>query len=607
MNKEIHTYLKLITRWWWLLIISAIIPMVISYHFASQQPDLYQAKATLVVGTSIFQDPDPNRSEMDLSNTLAAAYAELVRQRPVTEAVIERLGLERAPEALAGQIGTSIRSGAQLLEIQVIDTNPQAAALIANALADELIRRSPSSGQDPEQQDFIKNQLNELQIKVENINKQIEELSASLADLTSAAEIQDTQERIDALEEVKSRYQSTYADLFDSYHAESPNVLSLFEPASIPQWPIPSKTKLVVAVAGAAGVGLALGAVVLMEYLDTSLRWENNEDIPSILGLPVLGAIANMPANRNGSLSKSIDPLSPGAEMIRSLRTTIFLTAKDQPLKTIVVTSPTVGDGKTFTVAQLGMTIAATGKCTAIVVDADLRKPTLHEAFNLPNIRGVSDLLSEQASISRSYWPEGVQKTDVNNLYLLPAGTPPLDPSSLLTSYRLEELLNALKRQADVIIIDSPPELTAPDAGILASVADGTILIASSGSTKRDDVLKAKENLIKRNNVNVLGIAFNRVKAKGYSYYYHNNTKQRHHDSASWEQLPLIGDLIATKTSNHSLSVKEMASRLGVKPATVRRWCRNGRLPASKSWLRWHIGENKFHDAVKELTQDVHT
>ena len=245
MNKEIHTYLKLITRWWWLLVISAIIPMVISYHFASQQPDLYQAKATLVVGTSIFQDPDPNRSEMDLSNTLAAAYAELVRQRPVTEAVIERLGLERAPEALAGQIGTSIRSGAQLLEIQVIDTNPQAAALIANALADELIRRSPSSGQDPEQQDFIKNQLNELQIKVENINKQIEELSASLADLTSAAEIQDTQERIDALEEVKSRYQSTYADLFDSYHAESPNVLSLFEPASIPQWPIPSKTKLI--------------------------------------------------------------------------------------------------------------------------------------------------------------------------------------------------------------------------------------------------------------------------------------------------------------------------------------------------------------------------
>jgi capsular exopolysaccharide synthesis family protein len=609
VNKEIHTYLKLITRWWWLLIISAIIPMVISYHFASQQPDLYQAKATLVVGTSIFQDPDPNRSEMDLSNTLAAAYAELVRQRPVTEAVIERLGLERAPEALAGQIGTSIRSGAQLLEIQVIDTNPQAAALIANALADELIRRSPSSGQDAEQQDFIKNQLNELQVKVENINKQIEELSASLADLTSAAEIQDTQERIDALEQVKSRYQSTYADLFDSYHAESPNVLSLFEPASIPQSPIPSKTKLTVAVAGAAGVGLALGAVVLMEFLDTSLRWENNEDIQTILGLPVLGAIANMSTSRDGSLSKTIDPLSPGAEMIRSLRTNIFLTAKDQPLKTIVVTSPTTGDGKTFAVAQLGLTIAAEGKRTVIVVDADLRKPTLHEAFDRPNIYGVSDLLSGQASIPRSYWPEGVQKTDVNNVYLLPAGEPPLDPSSLLTSPRLKELLDSLKKRADVIIIDTPPELTAPDAGILASAADGTVLVVSAGSTGRNKALKTKENLIKRDEVNILGIAFNRVKARGYSYYYRNGAKRRPQEPGTWERLPLVGDVIASrsKNHNHSLGVKEMADRLGVKPATVRRWCKSDRLPASKSWLGWQIEEHKFHEAVQKITQDVQT
>ncbi|RLC61453.1 MAG: hypothetical protein DRI48_10740, partial [Chloroflexi bacterium] len=227
-SKAVRQYVRMVLRWWWLLLVSAIIPMGVSYYFASQQPDLYQAKATVLVGSNIFQDPNPDRWQMDLSTTLASAYAELVRQGPVAEAVIERLGLERTPEQLAAQIGTNIRSRAQLLEIQVTDTNPQAAALIANALADELIRRSPASGgTDPEQQKFVQDQLGELRAKIEKVGEQIDELAASLADLTSAAEIQDAQGRIDALEEVKSRYQSTYASLLSVSQAESPNVLSL--------------------------------------------------------------------------------------------------------------------------------------------------------------------------------------------------------------------------------------------------------------------------------------------------------------------------------------------------------------------------------------------
>ena len=102
MELEIRKYFRLVKRWWWLLIVSAIIPMALSYYFVSQQPDLYQAKATIMVGTSLL-NPDPDPRQINLSSTLAAAYAELVRQGPVTEAVIERLGLERAPEQLAEQ------------------------------------------------------------------------------------------------------------------------------------------------------------------------------------------------------------------------------------------------------------------------------------------------------------------------------------------------------------------------------------------------------------------------------------------------------------------------------------------------------------------------
>ncbi|MBU0705403.1 MAG: hypothetical protein KKC18_16255, partial [Chloroflexi bacterium] len=107
MNKQVAQYVRLLGKWWWLFLISVVIPAVISYYFAAQQPDLYQATATIMVGAGL-DNPDPDPNQMRLSNTLAAAYAELVRQGPVVEAVIDRLGLERTVEQLVAQIGTGI-------------------------------------------------------------------------------------------------------------------------------------------------------------------------------------------------------------------------------------------------------------------------------------------------------------------------------------------------------------------------------------------------------------------------------------------------------------------------------------------------------------------
>lgn len=205
MDIDLRRYLIVLKRWWWLLIIGAIIPAVISYYFASKQEDFYQARVTLMVGTTL-QSSNPDTSLMQTSNSLAQAYAELVRYRPITEAVIQRLGLERSHEKLASQIVAWVRPNANLLEIRVTDTNPRAAMMIANALAEELIRQSPGSGQGQrqQQQEFIKLQLDELEEKIAKKKAEIVELNDSLADLTSAAEIADTMARIDALEEVAS-------------------------------------------------------------------------------------------------------------------------------------------------------------------------------------------------------------------------------------------------------------------------------------------------------------------------------------------------------------------------------------------------------------------
>jgi len=569
---EIRKYLRLVTRWWWLLIVSAVVPMVVSYYFTSEQLDLYQAKATLMVGTSL-QNPDPSLGQMSLSNSLAAAYAELVRQGPVTESVIERLGLDRTPEQLAAQIATGIRSGAYLLEIWVTDTNPEAAALIANALADELIRRSPTSeGSDPEQQEFIRSQLEELQARIRSVGTQIDDLTTSLAGLTSAAEIQDAQDRLAALEEVKSTYQTIYANLLDSYSAESPNVLSLFEPAVVPQWPMPSKTKLMVAVAGAAGLSLALAAIFLMEYLDTSLRWEG-DGLQSVLELPVLGAVPQV-SRKKALLSGN--PSSPVAEGVRAIRTHVFLMRPDQPFRTLLLTSPSSLDGKSFVLANLAVAWASAGH-RVITVDADMRKPSLHELFDRPNVTGLADVLSGQGVESEDFLSVPLQETDLDNLYLLSGGRLPRDPAALLTSPRFLALLESLGSQADIVLIDSPPVLGPPDATILSTLVEGTILVVSTGLTKQEWVRQARDRLTAQRGVNLLGVVVNRVKPRR-SDYDHRPAPESRRSKRKGQRSEVDW-----------LTLSEAAERLGVSADQARRWCKSGRLSAVRHGFEWWV------------------
>jgi len=584
MDIEIRKYLRLITRWWWLLAASIVLPMAVSYYFASQQPDFYQAKATITVGTSL-QNPDPDPWQMNLSNTLAAAYADLIKEGPFVEAVIERLGLERTPEQLAAQIQTGIRSGAQLLEIYVTDTNPDAAALIANALADELIRRSPASGgSDPEQQEFIRGQLEELQAKIDDISEQIGTLTASLSELTSAAEITAVQDRTMALEEAKSTYQATYADLLNSYSAESPNALSLFDPAVVPPWPLPNKTKLFVAIAGAAGLGLALGAILLIDYLDTSVRWEG-DGVESILDVPVLGAVPQTP--RKDQLSAS--PLSPMAESVRVMRANVFLLRPEDPFRTLLVTSPGSSEGKSVVLANLAIALALAGE-RVIAVDADMRKPSLHELFDLPNVMGLADVLNHHEVDDGEGAPVPLQETAFEGLRLLSAGRPLADPATLLTSPSLPTLMESLKEQGDVILVDSPPVLGPPDATVLATRSDGTILVIGAGQTKRQVIQRSRDRLMAQPGVNLLGLVVNRVRHRG-SYYEHRLAPEKR-ALALWKR----------KTEDRAwFTLSEAQGRLGISKAQARRWVKSGRLPATRKGLEWRVER----DCLERMIEDM--
>ncbi|MEL4027835.1 CpsD/CapB family tyrosine-protein kinase [Caldifermentibacillus hisashii] len=208
------------------------------------------------------------------------------------------------------------------------------------------------------------------------------------------------------------------------------------------------------------------------------------------------------------------DPKSPITEQYRTIRTNIQYASVDQAIRSIVVTSTGPMEGKSTTTANLAVVFAQQGKKT-LLIDADLRKPTAHYTFQLPNTFGLTSVLTKQVELM-----DAVYMTDVENLFVLTSGPIPPNPAELLASVSMEYLLKEAYNLYDFILFDTPPVLTVTDAQVLANLADGSILVTSSGTTDRDGAIKAKEILTSAQ-AKLLGAVLNNKKADKDTHYYY--------------------------------------------------------------------------------------
>lgn len=221
-----------------------------------------------------------------------------------------------------------------------------------------------------------------------------------------------------------------------------------------------------------------------------------------------------------------------------------------------------------------------------IAVDVDLRRPSLHEFFEKPNVTGLVDLLNGQ--LAEQLPMEALQATEIENLWLLPAGRTSIELALLVGSRRFRALLGELQRHADVVLIDSPPVLGPPEAVLLASMADATLLIVDDGITRHAAARKARDRLMGQEGVRLLGVVFNRVRSSSYGYlygygYYGGNGKPRHR-----------------RRKRLYLTLSEAADRLGVSKETARYWCPTGRLPAKRWGLWWRIQPDDVERLIAE-------
>ncbi|MDP5274748.1 CpsD/CapB family tyrosine-protein kinase [Chengkuizengella sp. 2205SS18-9] len=216
------------------------------------------------------------------------------------------------------------------------------------------------------------------------------------------------------------------------------------------------------------------------------------------------------------SLVTLTNPKSPISEQYRTIRTNIQFAAVDQDIKSIVVTSSTPSEGKSTTTANLAIVFAQQGK-KVLLVDADLRKPTMHYTFQLLNTYGLTNVLAGQAAMNGV-----ISKTDNEHLSVITSGPIPPNPAEMLGSNAMKQFVKEAKQNYDIVLFDSPPVLAVTDAQILGNLSDGVILVVQSGKTEVEAAQKSKE-LLQQANTKILGTVLNQKKTskkQGYYYYY---------------------------------------------------------------------------------------
>ena len=504
---ELNKFIFPLRKWSWLVIASTLIAAVFSLLSTLLQPTIYQARTSLMIGTSI-SNPNPSSNELMLGQQLAAAYADLANREIIFTATMEALGLNDLPEYLARALPNT-----QLIEITVKDIDPARAQAVANELAAQLILLNPLSAQSEERgrQEFIHERLNNLETQIQETEAEIEKLQEELASTFSAQEIEDRQNQISSLEAKLSTMENNYGLLLSNTQQGAVNTLTIIESAQLPTTPIGPMKGLTILLAAAVGFVLAACEAYLLEFMDDKLK--SADDVERVFSVPIIGHIFEQGDGKNeeNRLYEAGNLHHPIAEAFRALRTNIEISQADRPLKTIFVTSADIGDGKTSVAANLALSIAQREK-KVILLDADLRKPKIHEFFELANDRGLVDLISGRAAMS-----EVLRFKEDRKLAVLPSGGTPPNPNELLSSTKMDELLSQFEEAADVVIIDGPPFFVS-DAINIASKVDGVLLVVRPGHTRRS-LAKAFMEHIKLAGARVIGVVLNRIPLRGADYY----------------------------------------------------------------------------------------
>ncbi len=522
---ELRDYLQVLRRRKFVIALSVAVVLGAALAVSYLQTSRYAATAKLLLRPRSSQTVFAPGAAQPNVNTERAVQTEIevIEAEPVRGLVKDRIG--DAPSVQVRAVGQT-----DVVAIRAESTDPRRAAVIANAYADAYIdfRRKQAL-------DELSAASAEVQTRITDIQRQIDELGATTAKLPTCVDARTTpdacRDRSAAEATINPRRTTLISQLglfqqrLDQLQVESALAsggAQLVTPASTPAEPF-QPTPVRNAVMGVVlGLLFGVGLAFLVEHLDDSIK--GKEDLErAVHGVGVLGLIplvGDWKERNRGELVSLSDPTSSAAEAYRILRTSIQFMGLDRPVQVIQVTSPSAQEGKTTTLSNLAVAFAASGLRT-VAVDCDLRRPRLHEFFGVGNAEGFTSVLLGQVAISKALQPVPGQE----RLLVLPAGPLPPNPSELLSSTRTAGLLRSISEQADIVLVDSPPALPVTDALVLSQRMDAVVIVATAGTTTQKAAARAVE-MLRQVKAPLVGAVLNGVGEEGrygsYSYRYYS-------------------------------------------------------------------------------------
>jgi Mrp family chromosome partitioning ATPase/capsular polysaccharide biosynthesis protein len=554
----IEHYWKILLKRWKLIVISFVITGLAVFAVSKLMTPMYQSATVVQIAVS-SNNSQANIDALQASDQLVQTEAQLALSDPVLREVASHYpGL--TVDELAKNVSATVKSSTQLFEIDVLDANPDRAAILANDIASTLIEQQTEVSQqrNAQSQQQIQQDLKQTQQQIASISEQIAALKAKNAE---SAQISPLQVQLSSLQQHYSEWQTLLGQL-ELVQAQSGSFMIIAQSAQPSTSPARPDVRVNTAIGLVIGLLDGLFLAILLEQVDTRVRAE--EELSQLVEWPVLATVWRPDAAKDKKASQEdlINPTSHSAniESYRILRTNLGFALLDKPLHTIMVTSAVPEEGKTTTAINLAIFMAKAGKKT-LLIDADLRRPSVGKKLHLTQDRmGLSNAIlacaKTQSASTGSLWKSStpfptsdialnsyMHAVGFPNLQVIPAGPLPPNPPELLDSRAMESLQVALTSSgAEVIIFDAPPMLGLSDASILAPKVDGVLLVVDIERANKKQIEQMK-TLLLQSGGKVLGCVVNKQRRKRkdtsyYSYYYsssegeHKGTHNSHHPVA---------------------------------------------------------------------------
>lgn len=495
---DFHFYAGVLRRRAWIIVLVTILTTGVALARSLNSTKIYEATATVLV-----QDPNSQASiDQNTGNQFTDISTEvaLVESGRIAAAATKSMGVDAAKvtDLSVAQVGQTA-----LMSITAQSSDPRIAQLAANTYARQYVTVRKDQKLEATQQTIksLNAHIAQLQFEIAGLNPS--DPAAAAQRLSLQSDIDSTTQRISSLQLNESLITQNGATVVD--RATRP---------SDPIKPDPTRDALL---GLALGLVLGLALAFLYEFLDDKIKMQ--EDVARYAhGLTVLAEIPTISKEKKGRRLVALDdPSSGAAEAYRSLRTSLRLLALRKPVQTLLVTSSMAGEGKTTTSANLGVTLARSG-LRVIIVDLDLRRASLAPLFGGDNDIGLMSVLVGETTLAEAMYEVPIA-AGVPPLRFLPAGPIPPNPSEIMGTARMGEIINNLRASADFVILDSPPIVPVTDAVVLSSRVDAVMMVVQAGKTRRRHLAKSSD-LLRQADAPVIGAVLNGAgRHARYGYY----------------------------------------------------------------------------------------